>query len=93
MVFNAFVASIGRQYEYVQRLWANQSDFPLAGAGWDPVIGGPDPRELSYRDAAGRAAAAWPARFVHTRGALYAVALSPSAVRSVASGAWASHRA
>lgn len=76
MVFNAFMASIDRQYEFVQRLWANRSDFPTAGTGWDPVIGGPDPEEQRYREATDHAGTAWPARYVRTRGAVYAVALS-----------------
>lgn len=82
MVFNAFMASIGLQYEYVQRLWANRSDFPVAETGWDPVIGGPDPQEQTYRDAK-HPGAAWPARYVRTRGAVYAVALSLPGLRAL----------
>ena len=83
LVFNAFMAGIGMQYEYMQRLWANRSDFPTAGTGWDPVIGGPDPQEQAYRDAA-RPGTAWPARSVRTRGAVYAIALSLPGLRALA---------
>jgi Dyp-type peroxidase family len=83
LVFNAFMASIDRQYEFIQRLWANRSDFPSAGTGWDPVIGGPDPEEQRYHDAKG-VAPAWPPRHVRTRGAVYAVALSLPALSGIA---------
>jgi Dyp-type peroxidase family len=82
LVFNAFMASIDRQYEHVQRLWANKVDFPAPDTGWDPVIGGPDPDAArAYED--GGPQPQHPPRHVWTRGAVYAVALSPSALREL----------
>jgi Dyp-type peroxidase family len=86
LVFNAFMASIDGQYEYVQRLWANKVDFPAPGTGWDPVIGGPDPDAARlYRE--GAAQPLYPPRHVRTRGAIYAVALSLPALEELAGGA------
>jgi Dyp-type peroxidase family len=77
LVFNAFMASIDRQYEHIQRLWANKVDFPALDTGWDPVIGGPDPDAVrAYQD--GGPQPQYPPRHVWTRGAVYAVALSLS---------------
>jgi hypothetical protein len=75
LLFVAFVASIERQYEYVQRLWANRTDFPRRDAGRDQVVGQLDPGERRYRGDLPP-----PAAFVRTRGAVYAVALGKSAL-------------
>jgi Dyp-type peroxidase family len=86
MLFVAYVASIERQYEYVQRLWANRSDFPRLGAGRDPVIGRLDPGETRYRDPDAADEQPQLAAFVRTRGAVYAVALGRSALALLARG-------
>jgi len=83
LLFNAFMANIGSQYEYVQAFFANSASFPTPGTGPDPVIGGPDASQAIYRDR--RAAPAWP-RFVTTRGAAYAIALSLPALKELAAG-------
>lgn len=83
LVFNAFMASIDRQYEYIQRLWANKADFPAPGTGWDPVIGGPDRDLARYHEARGETPQP-PARHVWTRGAVYAVALGLPVLRELA---------
>lgn len=85
LVFNAFMASIERQFEYVQRNWANKPDFPEDGDGPDWVIGGKDPvaevaggyhpSRLASSTGGGGEPPRLP-RFVQTRGALYALALS-----------------
>jgi Dyp-type peroxidase family len=62
LIFNAFMASIDRQYEYVQCLWANRDDFPAPRTGRDRVIGA---TPGGYR--------AGHARYVTTRAAVYAV--------------------
>mgnify|MGYP001261927333 CR=1 FL=1 len=39
LLFLCYQSSIERQFEFVQRRWANDPDFPVRGAGTDPVIG------------------------------------------------------
>lgn len=41
LLFLCFQQDIGRQFEFLQRMWANREDFPepLRHAGIDPVIG------------------------------------------------------
>ena len=84
LLFVAYVASIERQYEYVQRLWANRSDFPRRGAGRDAVIGQVDPGETRYLAPDDAARQPAPSAFVSTRGAVYAVALARSALEELA---------
>jgi Dyp-type peroxidase family len=74
LIFNAFMASIDRQYEYVQILWANREDFPGPGAGHDRVIGAP--RAGTYAPST--------TRFVTTRGAVYALAPGIRGLRELA---------
>lgn len=83
LLFNAFMASIESQFEYLQRSRANNRDF----GGVDPVIGvDMDP------EGAGTAPAVSPVqppnfdRFVTTTGALYAFAPSLSALSKLANG-------
>jgi Dyp-type peroxidase family len=82
LIFNAFMASIGRQYEYVQCLWANRSDFPKPRTGADPVIGAPDALDARYPPAGLSSAA----RYVTTRAAVYAVAPGIAGLRALAGG-------
>jgi deferrochelatase/peroxidase EfeB len=77
LVFNAFMASISGQFERVQRLASRSS----AAAGPDAVIGAPDPADPRYREN-DQAEPAWP-RYVTTRGTVYAVALSLSALKHI----------
>jgi Dyp-type peroxidase family len=77
LIFNAFMASIDRQYEYVQSMWANREDFPEPRTGRDRVIGAPSARggyQPSY------------ARYVTTRGAVYAVAPGLDGLEELAGG-------
>jgi Dyp-type peroxidase family len=100
MIFNAYLASIEDQFEFVQRRWANDPGFPASTLakygrvsgdkaridGLDPVLGdGPD--------AAGRRLAADVVReiprpafggFVTTTGAVYAFAPALPALRLLA---------
>jgi Dyp-type peroxidase family len=76
LIFNAFMASIDRQYEYVQSLWANRDDFPAPGTGRDRVIG-----------AAPGAYRPWYARYVTTRAAVYAVTPGLAGLQELAGGA------
>jgi Dyp-type peroxidase family len=77
LIFVAFMGSIGRQYEYVQRLWANDADFPDPGTGADPIIGA-----HGARYPGGGASGA--ARYVRTRAAVYAVAPGLAGLRELA---------
>lgn len=38
LLFLCYQSSIERQFEFVQQAWANNSSFPLSGAGPDPII-------------------------------------------------------
>ena len=83
LAFNAFMASIEDQFEFLQRHWANRSDLPAAG-GPDPVTGasnapcllergnGQQPVELDF------------GRHVWTTGAVYAFAPSITQLRRLA---------
>jgi deferrochelatase/peroxidase EfeB len=82
LVFNAFVASIERQFEYVQRLWANASHFPRDGAGRDALVGREDPMTPAYERSG---SPHWRGAYVWTEGALYALAPSRPALRALAS--------
>ena len=39
LIFNAFMASLEDQFEFLMRAWANDPDFPEADDGPDPLIG------------------------------------------------------
>lgn len=94
MVFNAFMSSIERQFEYVQRLFANKPDFPDSDVGPDPLIGQPDPVYKAARTRYAEANPDSPApgaepvfeSFVKTRGAVYALTPSMRALAWLASG-------
>jgi Dyp-type peroxidase family len=79
LLFNAFMASIEDQFEFVQRTWASDprslSAFPAAADGPDPVAGASDaPCFLRRED--GEPLEIHFERFVRTSGAVYAFAPS-----------------
>lgn len=39
LLFQSFQASITDQFEFIQKSWANNADFPGSGTGIDPLIG------------------------------------------------------
>ncbi len=39
LLFLCYQSSIAQQFEFTQRRWANDADFPKDGAGQDPIIG------------------------------------------------------
>jgi Dyp-type peroxidase family len=90
LCFNAFMASIKGQFEYLQEKLANTANLPRPGDGKDPVIG-EGSSELSLivgMDKDGK-----PAeqsldfqRFVTTTGAAYAIVLSIPTLQGIASG-------
>jgi Dyp-type peroxidase family len=52
LFFNAYMANIEEQFEFLIRSWANAPDFPEAGDGPDPVIGSAEePMRLRRRGA------------------------------------------
>ena len=73
LLFNAFMASLETQFEFLMRGWANDPDFYEAGDGPDPLIGESHlPATLHHRE--GRPAALHFERFVQTTGCVYAFA-------------------
>ncbi len=72
LVFHAYMASIENQFEFIQGQWANSTSFH---GGVDPVIGDTGQTQVSPT-VNGRSAPAPLARFVTTRGTVYAVALT-----------------
>ena len=86
LVFNAFMASIEEQFEFLQIAWANDADFPPGtGAGHDPVIGaGQGPVRVPHPSARDRAFDL--RRFVHAEGAVYAFAPSMTTLQRIAEG-------
>jgi Dyp-type peroxidase family len=100
LLFNAYMASIEDQFEFLQRRWANDPEFPTstvsrfqqpAGkggtvAGLDPVVG--DDAAVARRRFGKRVSRDIPPAafggFVTTTGALYAFAPSIDALRQLA---------
>lgn len=90
LLFNAYMASIEDQFEFLQRSWANNSGFPPNNppnqqAGPDPVIGGESGSVTLRRKGAATTKLDF-RRFVHTSGAVYAFAPSLSTLRLIAKG-------
>jgi Dyp-type peroxidase family len=92
LLFNAYVASIEDQFEFVQRSWANQLRFPsfLLDADNAQVVDGPDPiigvrgRPCFLRAEDKPAQELDFRRFVRTTGAAYAFAPSIRTLRWLA---------
>jgi Dyp-type peroxidase family len=88
MMFNAFMASIEDQFEYVQRRWANpfttsSTGTSAASVGSDALIGAGASVRLAQRD--GEAVDVLFPPLVHTSGAVYAFAPSVWALGKLAS--------
>ena len=51
LLFMSYQASIEDQFEFMQQSWANNSNFPLEGAGEDPIVGqkGNDDQKHSFK--------------------------------------------
>lgn len=80
LVFNAFMASIENQFEYLLRNWASNPDSlpPVAADGPDPLVGASDAPCVFRRRRADRGVEIHFGRFVWTSGAVYAFAPSLS---------------
>jgi Dyp-type peroxidase family len=74
LVFGAFMASIEKQFEFIQQQWVNNADFPSTADGIDPVIGTGGP-VMCKRDGVPDQTLNF-MQFVTTEGALYAFAPS-----------------
>ena len=91
LVFNAFMASIEDQFEFMQRSWANNPDPPAdlssVAEGPDPVIGASDaPRFLRFDGKSEKEPVELHfKRFVRTTGAVYAFAPSIPTLRMLGS--------
>ena len=85
IAFNAFMASIKSQFEYLLRSWASNPDslLPVAPDGPDPVVGASDaPCVIRRREA--DPVEIYFGRFVWTSGAVYAFAPSLSQLSRLA---------
>jgi Dyp-type peroxidase family len=92
LLFNAFMASIEEQFEFLQRAWANNPAFPsvvldppekATEDGADPVVGAAtSPCLLRVKGCEDRSLDF--KRFVHTTGAVYAFAPSLLTLRGLA---------
>lgn len=91
LLFNAYMASIGQQFEFLQQDWANTSTFPSVVFG-DNRVDGPDPVIGESPDRVEVRQTGMPdahldfRRFVHATGALYAFAPSLPVLKSLADG-------
>jgi Dyp-type peroxidase family len=94
LLFNAFMASIENQFEFLQRCWANNPRFPSKVLdhpppwtidGVDPVISPPDGRWLVHRSRAPDMRCDL-RRFVRTTGTIYAFAPSITTLGELARG-------
>jgi Dyp-type peroxidase family len=85
LLFLCYQASIERQFEFVQRLWVNNPNFPQSGDGHDPVIAQlADPRAFSVPGL--RDPELSVPQFVTTTGGEYFFAPSISALRMLGEG-------
>jgi hypothetical protein len=83
LLFNAYMASIEDQFEFLQQGWANAPDFFEPGDGPDPLIG-VDPGPVTLRRSDGPPLRLTLERFVRTSGALYVFVPSMPALRLLA---------
>ena len=95
LLFNAFMADIEDQYEFLQRRWANNSRFPTSildpdgdpyhRDGPDPLVGVNGRTTCAFRQ---QERLSWLdfQPVVHTTGAVYAFVPSLSTLRALASG-------
>lgn len=86
LAFHCFVTSLEDQFEFIQSSWVNTPGFAggTGPTGPDPVIGTDGIVNLAIAD--GTHGALSMQRFVHTRGALYALTLSLPTLRALATG-------
>jgi Dyp-type peroxidase family len=84
LVFAAFMASIEKQFEFIQQQWVNSADFPVGADGIDPVIGTGGPATCKRDGMADQTLNFM--QFVATEGALYAFAPSLTALGLLATG-------
>jgi Dyp-type peroxidase family len=84
LLFLCYQSSIERGFEFIQRRWVNDPDFPQAGDGRDPIISQDvNPRDFSIPPDAHTQLQRW----VRTTGGEYFFAPSLKAIEHLASGA------
>jgi Dyp-type peroxidase family len=54
LLFLCYQSSLARQFEFIQRLWVHNADFPSQGDGEDPIIAQTPQGDFSLQDAAGK---------------------------------------
>ncbi|MEV7729289.1 Dyp-type peroxidase [Streptomyces sp. NPDC087917] len=90
LLFVGYQADLVQQFEFVQRRWLNEADFPAGrnpAVGSDPVLGPDSPITFeTASDSGSRATTLRFGRFVRTEGALYAFTPSLPALRDLADG-------
>jgi hypothetical protein len=84
LLFVAYQADLGRQFEVVQR-WLNDRNLPVAGAGQDPIAGqGENPARLRLRSSGSSATEFDMLHYVSMTGGGYFFTPSLTAVRFLA---------
>jgi Dyp-type peroxidase family len=83
LVFVCFCASLEQQFEFVQRRWVMDAEFPKRGDGPDPVLGNGGTNALHGHGATKKLRFK---PFVTTTGAVYAFSPSRWALRAIAAG-------
>ncbi|MCW2534392.1 MAG: hypothetical protein JWQ26_91 [Modestobacter sp.] len=85
LVFACYQASIEDQFQFLQRYWVNNADFPDRSDGPDPVIG-VDGKVVLHADGGATTELPELRRFVRTQGSLFAVTPSIPALLAMATG-------
>jgi Dyp-type peroxidase family len=87
LLFMSYQASIDDQFEFIQKNWVNDPDFPNVDHGIDPVIGqGPGTRSGQFATTWNDSTTLQPAsfeQFVHLKGGEYFFAPSMSFLKSL----------
>lgn len=84
-MFACYQASIEDQFQFLQRYWVNNADFPDRSDGPDPVIG-VDGEVVLHADGGATTELPELRRFVRTQGSLFAVTPSIPALLAMATG-------
>ncbi|MFJ4192403.1 Dyp-type peroxidase [Kitasatospora sp. NPDC089509] len=83
LVFVSYQADLERQFEFLQRSWINNANFPQNQSGADPVIG--KRGDVRFDTARGSVPLTFDA-FVRTEGALYAFTPAITTLRELVAG-------
>jgi hypothetical protein len=88
LFFVAYMSSFEHKFEFLMGIWVNSPDFPVVGAGPDPIIGDhqPRPSPIDLHQQGKPDFQKDFQRFVHTTGTLYAFTPSITALKQMANG-------